>query len=71
MAQDQLHHGVSVVETTDGSQSIQTVSTAVIGLIGWASDAENFTFPLDTPVLVNDIKSAIGKAGKKVPWQAH
>lgn len=65
MAQDQFHHGVSVVETTDGSQSIQTVSTAVIGLVGWASDAENSTFPLDTPVLVNDIKLAIGKAGTK------
>ncbi|MGJ8526853.1 putative prophage major tail sheath protein [Halomonadaceae bacterium LMG 33818] len=63
MAQDQYHHGVTVTETTDGSQSMQTVSTAIMGMVAWANDADNTVFPLDTPVLISDIRSAIGRAG--------
>jgi phage tail sheath protein FI len=62
MAQD-YHHGVRVIEATDGTRTITTVSTAVIGLVAISDDADAATFPLDTPVLVTDIKSAIGKAG--------
>lgn len=57
------HHGVRVIEATDGSRTITTVSTAVIGLVAISEDADPTVFPLDTPVLITDIKSAIGKAG--------
>lgn len=63
MSLDQYHHGVRVVEITGGSRPIRTVATAIIGLMATAADADAAAFPLDTPVLVTDIYTAIGKAG--------
>ena len=63
MATD-YHHGVRVVEISNGTRTIRTVSTAVIGMVCTASDADATAFPLNTPVLVTDINMAIGKAGK-------
>lgn len=60
---DIYHHGVLVTEINEGTRTIQTPSTAVIGLVATASDADAATFPLDTPVLVTDIYAAISKAG--------
>lgn len=57
------HHGVRVHEISEGTRPIRTVSTAVIGLVATATDADAATFPLDTPVLVTNIRSASGKAG--------
>lgn len=57
------HHGVRVVEASDGVRPIRTISTAVIGIVATASDADAVAFPLDTPVLVTSINAAIGKAG--------
>ncbi len=57
------HHGVRVIEASDGIRPIRTVSTAVIGIVATASDADAAAFPLDTPVLVTSINAAIGKAG--------
>ncbi|MDC8802553.1 phage tail sheath protein [Halomonas pacifica] len=57
------HHGVRVVEINEGTRPIRTVSTAVIGLVATGADADATRFPLDTPVLVTDIYSAIGDAG--------
>jgi phage tail sheath protein FI len=62
MATD-YHHGVRVVEVTSGARTLTTVSTAVIGLVATAEDADADTFPLDTPVLITDARAAIGKAG--------
>ncbi|MFZ4876846.1 phage tail sheath protein [Janthinobacterium sp. Mn2066] len=59
------HHGVRVIEINEGSRPIRTVSTAVLGLIATANDADPETFPLDTPVLVTNVLAAMGKAGKK------
>ncbi|MCG9124286.1 phage tail sheath protein [Laribacter hongkongensis] len=59
------HHGVRVIEINDGTRTIRTPSTAVIGLVATASDADAAMFPLDTPVLLTDPASAIGKAGSK------
>lgn len=57
------HHGVRVTEVSDGVRPIRTVSTAVIGLVATAQDADAAAFPLDTPVLVTSVLAALGKAG--------
>lgn len=58
-------HGVRVIELNDGSRPIHTIPTAVIGMVCTADDADATTFPLDTPVLISSVQSAIGKAGEK------
>ncbi|MCH4590452.1 phage tail protein, partial [Achromobacter xylosoxidans] len=65
MALDQYHHGVRVVETDDGTRPIRTVSTAIVGFVATAEDADPATFPLNTPVLATNIAAAAGKAGTK------
>lgn len=59
----EYHHGVRVVEINKGARPIRTISTAVIGLVATASDADADTYPHDTPVLITNVQSAIGKAG--------
>lgn len=59
------HHGVRVVEINDGTRVISTVSTAMVGMVCTAEDADATVFPLDTPVLITDVLAASGKAGKK------
>ncbi|ELY5873471.1 phage tail sheath protein [Cronobacter sakazakii] len=59
------HHGVQVVEVNDGTRVISTVSTAIVGMVCTASDADAATFPLNVPVLITNVQSAIAKAGKK------
>jgi phage tail sheath protein FI len=57
------HHGVRVIEINEGTRPIRTISTAVIGLVATASDADVATFPLNTPVLITSVTAAIAKAG--------
>ncbi|MDU6414743.1 phage tail sheath protein [Mixta calida] len=59
------HHGVRVVEINDGTRTISTVSTAIVGMVCTADDADAAAFPLNEPVLLTNVLSAIGKAGKK------
>lgn len=59
------HHGVRVVEVNDGTRSISTVSTSIVGMICTAEDADATTFPLNTAVLITDVLAALGKAGTK------
>lgn len=56
-------HGVRVLEINEGTRPIRTVSTAVVGLVATAPDADPLVFPLDTPVLITNVQAAIGKAG--------
>lgn len=65
MATDSYHHGVRVHELNEGTRPIRTVSTAVIGLVATAEDADAEALPLNTPVLATDIKTALDKAGTK------
>ncbi|HFS1633972.1 TPA: phage tail protein, partial [Enterobacter hormaechei] len=58
------HHGVEVIEINDGTRTISTVSTAIIGMVCTANDADDSTFPLNEPVLITSVQNAIGKAGK-------
>src|SRR5689334_10362067 len=64
MATD-YHHGVRVLEINEGSRPIRTISTAVIGMVCTAEDANAAAFPLNKPVLLTDVVTAIGKAGTK------
>lgn len=60
-----FHHGVEVVEINDGTRTISTVSTAVVGMVCTASDADAGAFPLNEPVLITNPQNAIAKAGTK------
>lgn len=60
---DPYHHGVRVLEVNQGGRQIRTVATAVVGLVATSTDADAATFPLDKPVLITDLRTAIGKAG--------
>ncbi|EFI3002720.1 tolA [Escherichia coli] len=63
MAQD-YHHGVRVVEINEGTRSITTVSTAIVGMVCTGDDADAKMFPLNKPVLITDVLTASGKAGE-------
>jgi hypothetical protein len=63
-------HGIKTNVLTEGTRTIAAVASGVIGLVctataaaGAAADALNAAFPLDTPVLVTDVRKAIGQAG--------
>ncbi|HGM5039149.1 MAG: phage tail sheath protein [Stenotrophomonas maltophilia] len=62
---DQFHHGVRVVEINGGTRPIRTVATAIVGIVCTAPDAEAKRFPLNTPVLLTDVRGAILEAGTK------
>lgn len=57
------HHGVKIVEATEGTRTLTTVSTSVIGIVATADDADATAFPLNTPVLLASIEDGIAKAG--------
>ena len=63
MAASGYHHGVRVIEINGGVRPIRTVSTAVIGVVCTGEDADKTAFPLNRPVLITDVLSAVGKAG--------
>lgn len=57
------HHGVRVEEINDGTRTIRTPSTAVIGFVGISSDADAAYFPENKAVLITNIDEALAKAG--------
>ncbi|QKV52383.1 phage tail sheath protein [Comamonas antarctica] len=59
----EYHHGVRVIETTGAGAAIRVVSTAVIGLVGTAPDADVDAFPLNVPVLLTNPAGSVGKVG--------
>lgn len=63
MASTEYHHGVRVIETTGTGAAIRVVSTAVIGLVATAPNADDDAFPINTPVLLTNPAGSIGKAG--------
>jgi len=58
-----VRHGIFVNEPVTGARAINLVATAVIGIVATASDADVDSFPLNKPVLVTDVRAAIGDAG--------
>ncbi|MBF5003375.1 phage tail sheath subtilisin-like domain-containing protein [Diaphorobacter caeni] len=63
MAVTDYHHGVRVIELNEGTNSLRVVSTAIIGLVATASDADEAAFPLNKPVLFTSISKAQAAAG--------
>lgn len=57
------HHGVKVSEPITGARALREASTAVIGMSLVGGDADADFFPLNTPVLLTDVRAAIAKAG--------
>lgn len=58
------HHGARVTEASTGIRAFLGASTAVIGMVAIASDADDTVFPLNTPVLISDVRAAIDKGGE-------
>ncbi|MBK6801660.1 phage tail sheath subtilisin-like domain-containing protein [Novosphingobium sp.] len=65
-----MFHGIKTNLLATGSRPIGAFTTAVIGLVatataaaGAATVALDAAFPLDTPVLITDVRKAIGDAG--------
>ncbi|OQW42080.1 MAG: phage tail protein [Proteobacteria bacterium SG_bin5] len=63
-------HGILVTEPVDGVRPILEKSTAVIGLVatataaaGAATQALDAAFPVNRPVLITDVRRAVGLAG--------
>ncbi len=56
-------HGITVTEISEGARTLTAVSTAIIGLVATAADADAAIFPLDRPALITDVETAIGSAG--------
>ncbi len=54
-------HGVEVLEIDAGPRPIQTVRSAVIGLIGTAPNADATAFPLNTPVMIAGSRTEAAK----------
>lgn len=63
MATAPFHHGFRLNEVAATSQAATIQSTATIGLVATADDADATYFPLNVPVLVTKISEAQGKAG--------
>src|SRR5699024_2681636 len=64
MAND-FHHGVRVIEINDGTRTISTISTAVIGVVCTSNDADDSVFPLNTPTLITNVASSLAYAGQQ------
>ena len=63
---DEYLHGVKVTEIAEALRTLTTSSTAVIGLVATAADADATVFPLNKPTLLTGITAEVkAKAGKK------
>lgn len=58
-------HGVRMIISDDGYKRLRVPSTSIIALVATSSDADDEFYPENQCVLVNDITTAISKAGTK------
>lgn len=63
MTSTAYHHGARINETSDAALSLKTISTAVIGVVVTAADADAAAYPIDTPVLITRPQDGLAKAG--------
>lgn len=65
MAEANRHHGITANEYTEGVRSISNISTAIIGMVCTAEDADAKVFPLNTPIFATSAYDLLAKAGTK------
>ena len=65
MADANRHHGITANEYTEGVRSISDISTAIIGMVCTAEDADAKVFPLNTPIFATSAYDLLTKAGTK------
>ncbi|WP_107832020.1 phage tail sheath subtilisin-like domain-containing protein [Neisseria subflava] len=65
MAEANRHHGITANEYTEGVRSISDISTAIIGMVCTAEDADAKVFPLNTPIFATSAYDLLSKAGTK------
>lgn len=58
-----MFHGIKHNLLLTGARAVAAVATAIIGLVATAPDADAAAFPLNKPVLITDVRAAIGRAG--------
>jgi phage tail sheath protein FI len=58
-----IFHGIKTTINTTGASDITSVATAVIGMVVTAPDADATKFPLDTPILIDDVRAALSYSG--------
>ncbi|MDK4603850.1 phage tail sheath subtilisin-like domain-containing protein [Kingella kingae] len=63
MANADRHHGITTKEYNTGARAIDDISTAIIGMVCTADDADNSVFPLNRPVFYTSANEVLGKAG--------
>lgn len=56
-------HGIQNIEINNGAGAVQTVASAIVGIVATAMAASNDAFPVGVPVLVTDLDTAITNAG--------
>lgn len=56
-------HGIKTNVLTVRTRAIMPVATAILGVVCTSTDADAEAFPLNTPVLVTNIRAAISDAG--------
>ncbi len=57
------HHGVKVIEKSEGTRPIRTVETGIVGVVGTAPNADNSVFPENEPVLIIGSRTKAAKLG--------
>ena len=62
MAEANRHHGITANEYTEGVRSISDISTAIIGMVCTAEDADAKVFPLNTPIFATSAYSRLQAA---------
>lgn len=65
MAEANRHHGITANEYTEGVRSISDITTAIIGMVCTAEDADAKVFPLNTPIFATSAYDLLAKAGTK------
>jgi phage tail sheath protein FI len=58
-------HGIETLEISNGIRPIKAQRSAVIGLIGTASEADVAKFPIDTPVLISGRRADTAGLGSR------
>ncbi len=58
-----IFHGIKVNSPQADALTITTVASGIIGMVCTSSDADVDTFPLNTLVLIDDVRGAIADAG--------